>query len=309
MGAFFKDGDLILAPLAGFSDSGARRLALEYGADFCFTEMVSAKGLFYKSENTKDLMYLSPQEKGRTGIQLFGSEPEIFEEILKYPCFDNFQVIDINMGCPVPKIVKNGEGSFLMTKPDLAYKIVKSVKRAAPLKTVGVKMRLGFDKEHINASEIALACQCGGADYVTVHGRTRDMMYSGNADIKEIAKVVGAVNIPVIGNGDVTDRDSYLKMREYGGVRGVMIGRGAIGRPYVFSKIRQIRYTYDIKSAILKHINYLGFLPANIVASNMKKQIAFYLKGVKGQKNIKEKVFATNGMEELLNVVNALSIN
>ncbi|MFA6866411.1 MAG: tRNA-dihydrouridine synthase family protein [Clostridia bacterium] len=305
---FCVGSDLLFAPLAGFSDSGARRLSLKYGAGFAFTEMVSAKGLLYGNDNTGSLLYLDKEEVGKVGVQLFGREPDIFAEVVRYPCLSQFSVIDVNMGCPVPKIVKNGEGSFLMTNPNLAKDIVKSIKKSVPNKYVGVKIRLGFDKNNINASEVALACQEGGADYVTVHGRTRDMMYSGDVDINEIAKVAMAVDIPVVGNGDVIDRDSYLKMKEYGGVGYVMIGRGAIGKPYIFSEILQNHYTFDIKSVIIKHINYLNFLPERVVASNMKKQIAFYLKGVKGQKNMKEKVFATSSLEELLMVVNTLSI-
>lgn len=291
--------DLIAAPIAGYSDVGMRLLCARYGAGLCFTEMVSAKGLFYGNENTSALLYTDPEEQN-TGVQLFGSEPDIFAEVVRYDCIQKFPLIDVNMGCPVRKITSNNEGSALMRSPELIEKIVRSVKQNSG-KTVTVKMRLGIDGI-MNATECALAAQEGGADMVTVHGRTKEQLYGGRADLDAIARVKEALRIPLCGNGDVTDRKSYLSMKETG-VDYVMIARGAMGRPYVFSAVRDVPYSYDVKSAVLYHIDKLcSYLAPKTVLNVMKKQVACYVYGMRGSKSIKERAFAACSLEELRNV-------
>lgn len=298
----FKDG-LFLAPLAGYSDAGMRSLCYKYGAVLCFTEMVSAKGLYYKSQNTEDLLFLAENEKGKTAVQLFGSEPKIFAEVVNYECLKDFPIIDINMGCPVNKIVKNGEGSALMKNPRLVYEIVKSARDAVNDKEISVKFRLGFDKDNQNAVEVAVSCEEAGASFITIHGRTRDAYYSGEADYALIKKVKENVRIPVCANGGVIDRESYLKMKEYTGADFVMIARGAIGKPYIFSEILGKEYIYDVKSAIREHIDSLSYLPEKVMLNNMKKHIALYIKGYPAHKKIKEQIFGCGNLADMLSII------
>jgi MazG family protein len=294
--------DLILPPVAGFSDIGLRRLCKRYGAGLTFTEMVSAKGLVYGNENTAALLLTDGSEDIK-GVQLFGREPEIIAKAAVLPELEKFQIIDINAGCPVPKIVKNGEGSALMKEPLLIHNIVRAVKEAAPDREVTVKMRAGFDKNSVNAVECALAAEKGGASAVTVHGRTRDTMYSGKADLSIIRAVKDALKIPVIGNGDVIDRESYLRMLEYTGADGVAIARGAVGRPWVFSEVRGIPVEYDLFSTVKEHIEILAsVLPEKLVVNVMKKHIAAYMKGVRGGKQVKEVAYAAESIYALLSV-------
>lgn len=296
----YNGSDLILAPLAGFSDSGMRSLCFRYGAGLCFTEMVSAKGLYYKNDNTAELLTVGKDER-HTGVQIFGSDADIMAEVTTYETMKPFPIIDVNCGCPVPKVYKNGDGSALMKNPDLIYKIVKTIKSANENKQVTVKIRKGTDGVN-NAVECALAAQEGGAAMVTVHGRTREQMYMGKVDYDAIAAVKQKLDIPVCGNGDVFDRNSYLSMKQTGADY-VMVARGAIGKPYVFAEISGESPTYSVKRLIVDHIKYLDFLPEKTVAGSMKKQIAAYVKGIPGQKKIKEKIFATDTLNELLAIV------
>lgn len=302
----YNGSDLILAPLAGFGDSGMRSLCFYYGAGLCFTEMVSAKGLYYKNENTEFLTRVGKDEK-YTGIQLFGSDPDIIAEVVGYDAIKNFPIIDINCGCPVPKVYKNGEGSALLKDPELIYKIIKKLKEAANGRLVTAKMRKGTDGQ-TRVIECALAAQEGGADMVTVHGRTREQMYSGTVDYDVIALVKEKLKIPVCGNGDVFDRNGYLRMKQTGADY-VMVARGAIGRPYVFAEIRGEKPEYCVAELIKKHIKYIDFLPERTVVGGMKKQIAAYVKGMAGQKRIKEKIFAAEDMKELLEAVDGILPN
>ena len=299
----YNGSDFILAPLAGFSDVGMRSLCFRYGAGLCFTEMVSAKGLHYNNENTQELLHIGKDEP-YTGVQLFGSDPDIIAEAIASERLKNFPVIDINGGCPVPKVVKNGEGSALIEKPELIREIFIKATKAAGGRPVTFKTRKGVTDEALSL-DAALAAQEGGASMVTVHGRTRKAMYSGYADLDYIAKIKSALSIPVCGNGDVTDRESYLRMKQTG-VDYVMIARGAIGRPYVFAAVKGETPDYKVRELIKEHIGYLSFMADRVVANNMKKQIAFYLKGIPGQKSIKEKVFSATSLEELLFFVDSI---
>ena len=226
---------IALAPMAGVTDLPFRLLCKEQGCGLMYTEMVSAKALLYKNRNTKPLLETRPEEEP-VAVQLFGSDPEIMSEMALQLEEGPYAIIDVNMGCPVPKIVNNGEGSALMKDPLLAAKIIETTAAATPLK-VSVKFRKGWDHDHVNAVEFARMCEESGAAYVTVHGRTRSDFYAGTADWDIIAQVKQAVKIPVIGNGDVVDAASALRLFEQTGCDGIMVGRGAQGNPWIFKRI------------------------------------------------------------------------
>lgn len=229
-----KDCRLYLAPMAGITDSSYRRICKRHGADVVYTEMVSAKALYYENENTKDLLKKDPEEDPVI-IQIFGSEPELMAQQAAR-IQDQCCAIDINFGCPAPKIVKNHEGSFLLTKPDTIYEIVSAMTQAVEV-PVTVKIRKGFYQDEDTAVRSALAAQRGGASMVAVHGRTTVQMYSGHADWDCIARVKDALSIPVIGNGDIIDEESALQMLEKTGCDGLMIGRATRGNPWIFDRI------------------------------------------------------------------------
>lgn len=295
--------DLLLAPLAGVSDLPFRTLCEEYGAALTFTEMISAKGLMYDNKKTKDM--LTTTKKGLKGLQIFGSDPKIMGQVVKtYKEIQDFDLIDINMGCPVNKVIKNGEGSALMKNPSLAFDIIKEVVNSTD-KPVSVKFRKGFDSEHINAIEFAKICEEAGASLITIHGRTREQMYSGKVDLEIIKKVKDSVSIPVIGNGDVFDRESYLKMKETG-CDGVMIARGSLGRPYIFSEIIDETFIPNKKETILKHISLCQENYSNELYSvkNLRKHLLWYLKGEKDGKIFKDKVTKCTTYVELISLVN-----
>ena len=226
---------VILAPMAGVSDLPFRLLCHEQGAGMVCTEMISAKAILYNNKNTEALMAIHPEE-GPVSLQLFGSDPEIVSEMAKRIEERPFAVLDLNMGCPVPKVVNNGEGSALMKDPVLAGAIIERTVRAVK-KPVTVKIRKGFDEAHVNAVEIARIAQESGAAAVAVHGRTREQYYSGKADWEIIARVKEAVKIPVLGNGDVTDGETARRMFSETGCDGILVGRAAQGNPWIFRQI------------------------------------------------------------------------
>ncbi len=232
---------LMLAPMAGFSDRAMRLMARKYGAEYSVTEMVSAKAIVYGDKKTARLARIENDE-APSAIQLFGSEPEILAEAARIAASGEFggampAAIDINMGCPVPKIYKNGEGSALMRSPKLIEQICSAVSLASPLPCT-VKMRLGIDRASVNVLDSAKAAEAGGAALVAIHGRTRSELYSGSASYEEIKNVKQSLQIPVIANGDITSAEKALDVLRYTGADGVMIGRGAIGSPFIFAKIR-----------------------------------------------------------------------
>lgn len=293
-------GALVLAPMAGYTDVGFRALALKYGATLTVTEMVSSKALMYNNKVTVDLLKTSDYEKIKC-VQLFGHEPEVMRDAAQRDELTRFDIIDINMGCPMPKIFNNGDGSALMLNFDLAAKIIKAVKESG--KTVTVKFRTGVYDSSL-AVDFAKMCEASGAAAITVHGRTREQYYSGEADRDVIENVCKVVKIPVIGNGDVrTIKD--LKDYTDRGCSGVAVGRAAEGRPWIFAELSGNDASHDIMEDILFHIKQLEYLPERVVACEMKKHIAAYLKGIPGYKQTVVNVCKSTSIDEIISVTEA----
>ncbi len=304
----------ILGPMAGVTDLPFRLLCREQGAGLLCMEMVSAKAIYYNNRNTESLLEIHPDEKP-VSLQLFGSDPKIMSEMAKRIEERPFAILDINMGCPVPKVVRNGEGSALMKEPELVREIVTAVVRAIE-KPVTVKIRKGFDDDHVNAVEIAKIIEDAGAAAVAVHGRTREQYYSGKADWDIIRQVKEAVSIPVIGNGDVTSPQKADELVRQTGCDGVMIARGAQGNPWIFSEMVSWEETGRLPSRpdkdevcrmILKHarlqLEYKGEFTG---IREMRKHVAWYTKGLKGAARLREKVNAVESLEELENLLTSL---
>ncbi|EOS69893.1 hypothetical protein C818_02238 [Lachnospiraceae bacterium MD308] len=297
----------ILAPMAGVTDLPFRLLCKEQGAGLLCMEMISAKALQYKNKNTKALLSIHPKEYP-VSLQLFGSDADIIsrmaQEIEELP----FQILDINMGCPVPKVVKNGEGSALMNRPELVYEIVSKTVKAIK-KPVTVKIRKGFDETSVNAPEIAKIIEQAGAAAIAVHGRTREQYYSGKADWDIIRQVKEAVSIPVIGNGDVFSGESALRMRRETGCDGVMIARGAQGNPWIFSELLEYERTgrmpkrpmpEEIRDMMLRHARMqIEFKGDYLGIREMRKHVAWYTKGLKGSARLRDEINKTESYEEL----------
>jgi len=271
-------GNLFLAPIAGYSDVGMRKLAKKYGASFCFSEMISAKALLYQNKKTLDLLATYDGED-MVGVQLFGSDPEDFAKAVKIKELEKFDIIDINMGCPAPKIYSNGEGSALLKDINRAKEIVKAAVLNSS-KPITVKFRSGIDEKHIVAVEFARAMEEAGASALTIHARTTAQGYSGKADLEIARAVKAAVKIPVIVSGDCTDKESYLKILDFTKADGVMIARGAFGRPEVFSEILGKEVTVKKLEDIFEHIDeLLKHFNERFVLLSMRSHIAHYIKG------------------------------
>lgn len=306
----------ILAPMAGVSDLPFRLLCKEQGAGLVCMEMVSAKAIYYNNKNTDMLMEIHPDE-GPVSLQLFGSDPKIMGEMAKRIEERPFSILDVNMGCPVPKVVNNHEGSALMKNPKLVGEIVTSLVKAID-KPVTVKIRKGFDENNVNAVEIAKIAEACGAAAVAVHGRTREQYYSGKADWEIIARVKDAVKIPVIGNGDVTDIESAQKLVEQTGCDGVMVGRAVRGNPFLFRELVHFEQTgeqcakatpQEVREAILKHaalqIEYKGEYTA---VREMRKHISWYSAGYPGSTKLRAKINEMENMDDILAIVEKIFV-
>ena len=294
--------NLIYAPMAGYSDFAFRSLCVMCGADYGVSEMVSAKGLFYDNQNTMDLLRTADNETIKVA-QIFGNDPKIMAQMVKSKSLEKFDIIDINMGCPAPKIVNNAEGSALMKNLDLAHDVIKACVEATD-KPITVKFRVGFDENHKNCVEFAKMCEKAGASAITIHGRTREQFYDGLVDLDAIKKVKEAVSIPVIANGDIVDIESYNKMMEYTGCDGAMIGRGALGRPYIFSELLGIEHNSDKMFYIKKHIEILRTVyPDEFIVRHMRKHILCYLKGERNCAELKRNIVLINDLNEVIKLL------
>jgi nifR3 family TIM-barrel protein len=301
------ENNLILAPMAGVTDLPFRLLCKEQGAALCCMEMVSAKGIYYNNKNTESLLTVDERERP-VSLQLFGSDPEIMAAMAARIEHRNFDILDINMGCPVPKVVNNGDGSALMKNPVLAGKIIEGMVNAID-KPVTVKIRKGFDDEHINAVEMAHVAEESGAAAVAVHGRTREQYYSGKADWSIIADVKSAVSIPVIGNGDILDAKDVIAMSEQTGCDGFMIGRGAQGNPWIFHQILHYFETGELigkppmeemVKTMLRHAKLqIEFKGDYLGIREMRKHAAWYTAGYKGASKLRGRINDVESYDEL----------
>jgi len=312
IGNVVLENGIFLAPMAGVTDLPFRLLCKEQGCGLVYTEMVSAKGLYYENQKTEKLLQIDEREKP-IAVQIFGSDPDIMADVAAEAASTGASIIDINMGCPTPKIVKNGEGSALMRKPQLIGKIVRAVSQAVNI-PVTVKIRKGWDETSVNACEVAQIAEDNGAKAITVHGRTREQFYSGQADWDIIKKVKESVSIPVIGNGDVTSPQAAKQMFDYTGCDGIMIGRGAQGNPWIFRRVIHFLETGEIllepspgqriRQAI-KHARLLvEYKDEYVGIREARKHVSWYIKGLKNSSKVKElvnKVEHLSQMEDLLN--------
>ena len=309
IGNIILKSPFLLAPMAGFTDAVMRTLCEEQGAAMTYTEMVSAKGLYYGGSKTNDLTYI-PDGAGPTAIQIFGSEPDIMAYAARELDDLKNKVLDINMGCPVPKVVRNGDGSALMRDPGLVCDIVKAVTSASS-KPVTVKIRKGFDRP--NAVEVALAAQEGGASAVCVHGRTREQYYSGEADRNIIKDVKKALRIPVIASGDVTDAASGMSMLAETGCDMVMIGRGALGNPWIFRELDAAYKGLKIPSRpsdeernamMIRHLEMLCRLKGESTGvKEFRKYIMRYTKGVHGAAALRRRANDAVSLKEMKEII------
>ena len=300
IGNITVENNVFLAPLAGYTNYAFRRLCKGYGAGLCYTEMVSAKGLKYGSENTEALLYTDAEE-GIAAAQLFGNDPEIMRMACENEKLSPFPIVDVNMGCPVPKIYKNGEGSALLENPELAEKIVQACVKSG--KTVTVKFRIGITAEKLITAEFAKRMEGAGASLITVHGRTKDKVYAGEVHYKEIAAAKNAVKIPVIANGGVFSDADAAKLMNETGADGVMVARAALFDPQIFCEItgktregkrqmfeRQLKWTREI-------------CDEHFTTVFMRKMAAFYVKGERGAAAYKERLFKAGSSEEISAIV------
>ena len=301
------DNNLILAPMAGVTDLPFRLLCKEQGAGLLCMEMISAKAIYYNNKNTIELMEIHEEELP-VSLQLFGSDPVIISEMAKRIEERPFSILDINMGCPVPKVVNNGEGSALMKNPRLIGEIVEKTVKAIK-KPVTIKIRKGFDEGHVNAVEIARIAEASGAAAIAVHGRTREQYYTGKADWDIIRQVKEAVKIPVSGNGDVVSAETAQKLVEETGCDGIMIGRAAQGNPWIFQQIKVYQddamiidkpTVNEISEMVMRHARLLVKYKGEYTGMReMRKHAAWYTAGLPGSSKLRQKLNDIETIEEL----------
>lgn len=311
------NGYACLAPMAGVADRAFRELCREFGAGYAVSEMVSSKGISYNSKKSAELMVLGEDEHP-CGVQIFGSEPCTMAQAAQFAMQYHPDIIDINMGCPAPKISTNGSGSALMKDPRLCGEIVKAVSSAVEV-PVTVKLRKGFDDTMINAVEVACICEQNGAQAITVHGRTRQQYYSGSADLDIIRQVKNAVSVPVIGNGDVCSAQDAKHMYDVTGCDMVMVGRASLGDPWIFSRINSffengsaepLVSIEDRLSVMKRHIELMCRYKGEYIGmKEARKHIAYYLKGFKGAATLRNEACRVSTLDDMYRLVDKATGN
>lgn len=316
IGTLKLKNNIFVAPMAGITDTAFRTICSEMGAGLLFTEMISAKGLYYNDTKTKELMNI--EDKNRPiGIQLFGSDPDIFVEVIEKHINNNERIdlIDLNLGCPAPKIVKNGDGSALMKNPDLIGEIVYKIKRVAN-KPVTAKIRAGWDEDSINAVKVGKIIQEAGADAVTVHGRHRQQFYSGKADWNVISEVKENLNIPVIGNGDIFTVEDAKAMEKQTRCDGIMLARGILGNPWLIKSLSNIYNNEEIEATskeklhmILRHFELIEkYKGRRRAILEMRKHTGWYIKGMENAAKIRDRINKVKEKKEFEKILKELIV-
>ena len=297
--------NVLLAPLAGYTNAVFRNTCSNFGAGLTFTEMVSAKGLCYDSKKTEDLLYITEDYGGIKACQIFGADPVYMRRACESDALEPFELIDINMGCPVPKIYKNGEGSALLNDLPLASKIISECKKSG--KAISVKFRIGVDKTRYVTAEFAKMCEDSGAAMITVHGRTRDKMYSGEVNFAEIAAAKNAVKIPVIANGGVFTPEDANRLLESTGADGVMVARGAMFNPWIFAEITGTPIGDKRQTVLTQIARTREIMGERFACVYMRKMVSFYLKGTPNATTVRAQLLACKTTLEVSEIVNTLS--